>query len=272
MIDRTGFARTSGGVPTVGRIAVAVVVGALTCLAGPAAAQDRFASVEPGVGDAAFLGVVVPIDLGLLFVDPARTERDGPAWVVDRHVADALVWQEPRAASVTSDWLLWSFVLAQVAGPVIGTASFDRDARAGALVGIEALAMTQLVTGLVKHTVRRERPGGEAEHGDSAWASFPSGHTSMAFAGATMLTIYAHEYGWGDDHEWALPVVAYTLAAFTGYLRVAGHRHWMTDVSAGALVGTGTTYLTYVVRTAQRGERRGALAWVDRGVGRRRMR
>jgi membrane-associated phospholipid phosphatase len=40
-------------------------------------------------------------------------------------------------------------------------------------------------------------------------------------------------------------VTAFTAAAATGYLRTAARRHWLTDVSVGALVGTGTTCLTY---------------------------
>ncbi|MFT4704755.1 MAG: membrane-associated phospholipid phosphatase, partial [Bradymonadia bacterium] len=121
----------------------------------------------------------------------------------------------------------------------------ERGIAEGTLVGAEALAATYLVTGIVKHIVRRQRPS--VTH--SEYGSFFSGHTSMAFASATMLTIYAYEYPWGSSrNRWTVPATAYTLAALTGYLRLGARRHWFSDVLVGALVGTGTSLVVHSVR------------------------
>jgi hypothetical protein len=78
-------------------------------------------------------------------------------------------------------------------------------------------AMTQ---GL-KFAVGRTRPDGGSH-------SFPSGHTSAAFATATVLE---HDFGW----KVGLP--SYLLAAYVGASRVAGNHHYASDVVVGAAVG-----------------------------------
>jgi hypothetical protein len=78
-----------------------------------------------------------------------------------------------------------------------------------------------VVTGVLKHTVNAERPDG-GKH------SFPSGHTSMAFAGAEFLR---KEYGWG----WGTP--ALLAAGFVAWSRVEVKRHYTRDVLAGAAIG-----------------------------------
>lgn len=64
--------------------------------------------------------------------------------------------------------------------------------------------------------------------------SFPSGHTSLAFASAT--TLY-RRYGW----ETGLP--AYAVATFTGAARVAARKHHWYDVAVGGLIGSGSGWL-----------------------------
>lgn len=63
--------------------------------------------------------------------------------------------------------------------------------------------------------------------------SFPSGHTTVAFAAAT---VYALEY---KNKPW-VPVFAYTAASLIGMSRLTENKHWATDVLAGAALG----YLT----------------------------
>ncbi len=203
--------------------------------------------MEVGAGDAAFLAATVPIDLGLLFLHPAPHEREEHPNGLDLWARDSLDWQNTRAARRTSDWLLRSFMVASVFAPPMGNLESAPNSWNGSLVGFEALAATQLITGLTKHAIRRQRP---EEAGGETYASFFSGHSATSFAGATMLTIYAQEYDWGGSTgQWAIPVAAYSAATLTGYLRIAGRRHWLTDVLVGAAVGTGTAWLTYELRT-----------------------
>lgn len=66
--------------------------------------------------------------------------------------------------------------------------------------------------------------------GFSTNSSFPSGHTTAAFAAAT---VYAMEY---RHHPW-IPVFAYTFATAVGVSRMTQTKHWPTDVLVGAALG-----------------------------------
>ena len=97
--------------------------------------------------------------------------------------------------------------------------------------GLIQLSETELlnigVTEGLKYAVNEERPNG-GKH------SFPSGHTSIAFASAG----YIHQrYGW----QTGLPFEI--LAAVVGYSRVKTHDHHWYDVVAGAAIGEGSAFL-----------------------------
>lgn len=61
--------------------------------------------------------------------------------------------------------------------------------------------------------------------------SFPSGHTSFAFAGAGVLD---HEFG---RTSVLIPIAGYAMAGTTGYLRMVNDKHWISDVLVGAGIG-----------------------------------
>lgn len=65
--------------------------------------------------------------------------------------------------------------------------------------------------------------------------SFPSGHTTVAFAAAVAAARLSSNRGVERNTEIALLLSA---AAATGVLRVLAHRHFPTDVTAGAVLGT----------------------------------
>ena len=69
--------------------------------------------------------------------------------------------------------------------------------------------------------------------------SFPSGHTALAFAGATSL----HK-AFGKEHPW-LSVAGFAAATAVGVERVASQRHHWYDALAGAGLGIGMTELTW---------------------------
>lgn len=77
----------------------------------------------------------------------------------------------------------------------------------------------------VKYSVRERRPDGSSRN------SFPSGHTATAFMGAEILRT---EYR--DVSPW-IGIGGYLVAAGVGACRVYNHRHWVTDVLAGAGIG-----------------------------------
>jgi membrane-associated phospholipid phosphatase len=90
---------------------------------------------------------------------------------------------------------------------------------------IRAQVINAVVTQGVKFAVRRERPGDPA---GTSYA-FPSGHTSSAFATATV--VWRH-FGW----KAGLPASA--VGAWVGAGRVQLGKHFLSDVVFGAAVGT----------------------------------
>lgn len=91
-------------------------------------------------------------------------------------------------------------------------------------------------------------PQSKVDDGD--WnCSFPSGHTTLSFAGAAFTTmVFCQCY---PDSNWKYAVAggAFGLAAITGVLRMASGNHFLTDVIAGALIGTTCGFLIPFLHT-----------------------
>lgn len=85
----------------------------------------------------------------------------------------------------------------------------------------------------LKSISKMERPD------KSACNSFPSGHTSTAFAAAEFLR---QEYK--DVSPW-YGVGGYLVATATGILRVYNNRHWLSDIVTGAGIGILSTKAVY---------------------------
>ena len=64
-------------------------------------------------------------------------------------------------------------------------------------------------------------------------SSFPSGHTTVAFAAAT---VFAKEYA----HSAVVPIISYSAATLIGLSRITENKHWASDVLVGGFLG----YLT----------------------------
>ena len=83
-------------------------------------------------------------------------------------------------------------------------------------------AINGLLTTAMKGAVNRKRPNG-------APYSFPSGHTSVSFA--TAGVVYRHL-----GKAWGIP--AFALASYVGLSRLQENKHYLSDVVAGAILGT----------------------------------
>lgn len=71
---------------------------------------------------------------------------------------------------------------------------------------------------------------GKDVNGKRLQSAFPSGHTTVAFAAAT---VFAMEY----KDKPLVPVLAYTISTLIGVSRIVENKHWLTDVFAGAVLG-----------------------------------
>ena len=80
-------------------------------------------------------------------------------------------------------------------------------------------------TYLLKHSIHKMRPDGTDNR------SFPSGHTAIAFSGATVL----HKE-FGKTSPW-ISVAGYAVATITAVDRVRRNRHHWEDVATGAAIG-----------------------------------
>ena len=112
---------------------------------------------------------------------------------------------------------------------------------AGGWQTIGGLGLNFIVTFSLKYGVNRPRPYTtysfiDPYHHDSD-PSFPSGHTSFSFNTATSLSILYP--------RWYIVVPAYTWAAAVGYSRMYLGMHYPTDIIAGAIIGAGTSLLSY---------------------------
>lgn len=92
-------------------------------------------------------------------------------------------------------------------------------------ISAASFAMNAGVTYVLKHSIHEKRPDGTDNR------SFPSGHTSIAFCGATTLM---HEYY--RVSPW-IGVAGYAVATTVAVDRVRRNRHRWGDVVAGAAIG-----------------------------------
>ena len=111
----------------------------------------------------------------------------------------------------------------------------------------EAIVLGSGVTMLLKDVLGRSRPFVSnatdprdfkfgAGFGDADRQSFPSGHTTAAFAAASSLTSEIHRVY--PHLTWFAGPVLYAGATTVGLARMYHNKHWASDVALGAAIGT----------------------------------
>ena len=103
---------------------------------------------------------------------------------------------------------------------------------------------------LLKEVIQRKRPymyfsgypEEEVKAGDYC-RSFPSRHTAMAFNGAVFTSYVFSTYF--PESKYKVPVIAgsFTLAGATGLARILSGNHFISDVLAGAAIGSASGFL-----------------------------
>ena len=173
---------------------------------------------------------------------------------IDRHVAERLQDSTRQANRFLHHAATGFEVFASPGAFVIGGSlyavgrlgHYPRVADLG-LHGTEAIVVATGITGALKGMAGRARPfivndtnprnfkfgrGFTKE----AYTSFPSGHTTTAFAAASAVT--AETSRWWPRSTWYVAPVMYGGATMVGLSRMYHNKHWASDVILGAGIGT----------------------------------
>jgi membrane-associated phospholipid phosphatase len=130
----------------------------------------------------------------------------------------------------------------------VGRVAHWRDVADLGLHGTEAVALSGIITGILKDAAGRARPYVSADtsphdfgfarglHKGGGYQSFPSGHTTAAFAAASVVT--SESQRWWPRGLWLVAPVMYGGATLVGLSRMYNNAHWASDVVVGAGIGT----------------------------------
>lgn len=114
----------------------------------------------------------------------------------------------------------------------------------------ESMATASLADAVLKPVFGRHRPDWSPANTDPDESeSFPSGHATEAFVIATYTALYLHGHGSGD-HALAYAGL-FGAAGLVGAERVYHHRHHVSDVIVGSLIGAMTSFAIYRYQDAR---------------------
>ena len=201
-----------------------------------------FLNAQPSEKDyyrtAAEVGAFLFMEYGYKGKTPSLKVANKEPNSFDQFFRNKLRWDIDKIdnAKTASDILLYGLVLGGI--PFMPLFS-DGDYKTMVLSNVEIMAINGLVTDIVKHTAKRQRPSSyyqTRDEGDDTYKSFFSGHTSQAFSIGTSTAIMLSRSH--PDKKILIWGSAITLATTTGYFRIASDKHYMTDILSGALAGS----------------------------------
>ena len=119
---------------------------------------------------------------------------------------------------------------------------------------VESGALSTVSAYALKYMIRRPGPNEttDANHWFGGGRSFPSEHTTVAFAVGTVLA----ESG-NPEFRWLRRTIGYGLVFGTAYLRMKHNQHWLSDTIAGAALGAATAHFV-LNRSEQREDEEGS--------------
>ena len=124
---------------------------------------------------------------------------------------------------------------------IIGSANHNDEMKQKSFVIAGSLVVSVVITEGLKYIVNRQRPSTKDSliipASDMGSPSFPSGHTSDAFANATAISL--------AYPKWYVIAPSFLWAGTVGFSRMYLGVHYPSDVLAGAIIGSGSAWLTY---------------------------
>ena len=122
----------------------------------------------------------------------------------------------------------------------LGIIQKDSSLKSKGVFMVEALCLNAFTTTALKMAFKRDRPFVTYPYldkqADAGTYSFPSGHTSSAFAFATSISL--------AFPKWYVIAPSYVYACAAGYSRMHLGVHFPSDILAGAIVGAGSAVLS----------------------------
>ncbi|HEY8176613.1 MAG TPA: phosphatase PAP2 family protein [Gemmatimonadaceae bacterium] len=115
-----------------------------------------------------------------------------------------------------------------------------------AVHGTEGIVVGLAVSGVLKDALGRGRPYVSVDTNPRSFgflrgfrgtdfSSFPSGHTTAAFAAAAAVSAETSE--WWPRSRWIIGSIVYGGATLVGLSRMYDDKHWASDVVMGAAIG-----------------------------------
>jgi len=203
-------------------------------------------------------------DQKTIWTAPFHLERSDAKWVVPSAVGfmalittDRITGDEIGEADrqvglsrhVSELGAVYSLAAGAGAFYLIGRAKKNDRARETGVLSAEALVNSVIVGGALKGITERARPldGRERSEFFDGGSSFPSGHSTQAWAVATVI---AHEY---KDRP-AVQIAAYGIASAVSVARFTGQKHYLSDVLAGSALGFSIGKFVYKAHHREPGE------------------
>lgn len=160
----------------------------------------------------------------------------------------------------SASWDKTNLIISQSMAPVsiavpasfflYGVLAPDSAVKRNSIVMGAGLAASTILTVGMKYSFNRTRPFKAypfiEKKADGGGPSFPSGHTSSAFATATSLSLFYP--------KWYVIAPSFLWAGAVGYSRMELGVHYPSDVLVGALVGIGSSFLMWKINKGLAGK------------------
>jgi hypothetical protein len=224
-----------------------IVIALMIAAGGNACAQtpSPFPSPTPSLEREFFKNILH--DQKAIWTAPFRLQRGDAKWVIPSSIGFMAMVTTDRITGdemAEFDGQLKTSRIVSQAGSVYGLGAVagafylfgrnkdDDRARETGLLSAQALVNSVIVESALKGITQRARPmaGRERSEFFDGGNSFPSGHSTQAWAVATVI---ANEY---KDRR-AVQILAYGIASAVSVARFTGQKHYLSDVVVGSALG-----------------------------------